>query len=294
MISFFIAPENAPQRHLGTTPPQSAPRLESLDRLDRRIVESISRCGHYGDRIWTILNSLALEEAPKQRSEQRVMRLELWARLRRLLKEEFVFLFNRHMVTARKIHSERKLRRKRIAKAGSALIPPDQANSAIPANHLSVNLFRAVEAYERKKKTESDPRPMELSHAARLLARIRHGKRPRTGLFHGVRARRGCAIRLRDGRQAFLYGCTRNLVIWSLDPLVLLMDLRKPGVEWGVAPEREIALVKNPAAAVLGAAKRGHSELPSIAKAESARRNGRRPCRPGRRRGRPRKVFSAT
>jgi hypothetical protein len=42
----------------------------------------------------------------------------------------------------------------------------------------------------------------------------------------------------------------------------------------------------------LGAQKAGRKEQPSQRKREACRRNGRRPCHPGRRRGRPKKAAS--
>ena len=64
-------------------------------------------------------------------------------------------------------------------------------------------------------------------------------------------------------------------------------------VPHGVRPFRaltvdQVQLWRNPAAIVLGSRKAGVRERPSAVKQATARRNGAMPCRPGKRRGRPR------
>ncbi len=58
-------------------------------------------------------------------------------------------------------------------------------------------------------------------------------------------------------------------------------------------PANDVEPVALPAARLLGAMKSGVKERPSKMKAASSRRNGASPCRPGRRRGRPRKCHMA-
>jgi hypothetical protein len=55
-----------------------------------------------------------------------------------------------------------------------------------------------------------------------------------------------------------------------------------------------VDVVRNPHAVLLGRLKAGTVERPSALKAASARRNGRQPPRPGRRRGRPRIAVALT
>jgi len=287
MIDVIIAPLDAPQV-FSAPPPRPAP-CPRRDRLDERIIAEVRRHGSYGGHVWTVLNAVALEEEPKERHEQRRMRQALWRRLRALLHQGAVFRFARHYVSLSKIKRERNVRRRRSLRAGSALARASHASGTANPNYLSLNLLDAVARCERKKETKSAPGPVEISQAARLLARMTRGPRQRTGHFNGQPARRGQAIRLQDGRQVFLWGCVRHRIVWSLDPKVLLMDIRNPDVEWGVVPERGVSPVKNPAAMALGALKRGHREVYSARKGESARRNGKQPCRPGRKRGRPAK-----
>ena len=52
-------------------------------------------------------------------------------------------------------------------------------------------------------------------------------------------------------------------------------------------PRQQIRAAKLPAAVILGGLKRGVIGKRSEQKAEAARRNGCRPCRPGKKRGRP-------
>lgn len=283
MISVIAAPADAPQ--VWSPPSKTTPVAQRLDRLDHRLVTEVQKHGLYGGHVWTVLAAVALEEAAKDRQEQRQVRLALWSRLKRLLRDRVLFLFNRRYVTTKTIHCERRLHRKRSIRTGSAVIPRRDPEAAPLNNHFNLNLLQENARHARKNKTKSATRA-DISAAARGLARVARAHR-RTGHLHGRPARRGQAIRLQDGRQVFLWGCRGHRVVWSLSAKVLLMDVRNPGVEWGVAHEREVSVIKNPAAVTLGTSKRGHSEVFSSAKARSARLNGKRPCRPGRRRGRP-------
>ncbi|MCX6929226.1 MAG: hypothetical protein NT154_39310 [Verrucomicrobia bacterium] len=144
---------------------------------------------------------------------------------------------------------------------------------------------------ERPEETESVITPEKASAAARTLATLpRNQPRRLTGFLRGRRAWRGQRILLPGGRPAFVWGCTRGKVVWSLDPKELLCGVLNAGKEWGVLPESAVTLEMNAAAAVLGRGKRGITEAPSALKAASCRANGHRPARPGHRpRGRPRR-----
>lgn len=125
------------------------------------------------------------------------------------------------------------------------------------------------------------------SEAGRALARrLRRVRKKWSGFLHGQRTWRGREIELPDGTPAFLYGALRGQAVWSFDPDRLLGGEGEP-FQWGVLPADLIRLRKNPHAQALGAMKRGVRERRSEAKRQAAIKNGRRPCRPGRIRGRP-------
>lgn len=289
MLSFIIPPPPVASQ-FGTSPPIPVLLARGLDPLDMRIVDETRRSGCYGAHIWKVLCAVARDEAPANRKEQRQMRLALWVRLQRLLRQGALFRFGRYYVTTKKIKREPALRRKRALRAGSALGGSRDENAATSANQLNMKLLAEIARYDAERKTESGPLPIKIEHAARLLARMPRRKQP-TGRLNGQPAWRGKAIRLRDGREVYLWGCRSHRVVWSRNPDMLLLDLANPNVGWGVVPEREVTVVKNRASATLGRLKRGVREQKSERKARAARINGSAPPRPGSRpRGRPPQV----
>lgn len=131
----------------------------------------------------------------------------------------------------------------------------------------------------------------DLSLAAAQLAMLRHAARTRpprvyTGRVFGKRAWRGMKVVLPNGRVGALYRATRGAAV------VAWRD------EFSLRPDQHVALdttalgrFKLPAAAILGRAKLGVRERPSLRKGRAARVNGSAPPRPGSRpRGRPRRT----
>ena len=84
----------------------------------------------------------------------------------------------------------------------------------------------------------------------------------------------------------FLYGALRGRAVVTLDKGKLLGDWPYGPLRWTLVPASTVRPFLNPAARIVGMAKRGRKEKPSLTKAEAARRNGLMPCREGRRRGR--------
>jgi len=135
----------------------------------------------------------------------------------------------------------------------------------------------------------------EIRAAASFLAKMpRHQRRRWSGWLNPkkpyTRLWRGRRIILPDGEVCFAYGSLRGQVVWSRHENGLHGGLCGEPFEWGVLPASEIRLWKNPQAVLLGALKLGIREKPSLAKQIAARVNGARPCRPGRKRGRPSKL----
>ena len=97
----------------------------------------------------------------------------------------------------------------------------------------------------------------------------------------------GMPIRLPTGEAVFAFGALRGRVIWSREPGVLTGSIDGAGVHWGVLPAEKVLVVKNEHAVRLGQLKSGKVERKSEAKSTAARLNGTRPCKDGKRRGRP-------
>jgi hypothetical protein len=134
-----------------------------------------------------------------------------------------------------------------------------------------------------------------LTHAARDLNRLRvkarqnHGltTRKHTGIVFGRRARVGLAVILPDGKPGWVKKVQRgHACIRTTEPFEdTFLHIYLP-----VATLRPY---QSPAAAMLGRAKRGVIERKSKVKAESSRRNGALPAKPGNRpRGRPRDLVN--
>jgi hypothetical protein len=129
--------------------------------------------------------------------------------------------------------------------------------------------------------------------AACSLAGRRHENKDRQGqhkiytgyLLEGCRrAYRGQPVILPDSTLGFIYGIQRGkAAIWKESPFVIGER------EHMVLDVSEIRRYRLPSAVELGRLKSGKRERPSERKQESCRRNGRRPCALGKRRGRPRK-----
>lgn len=140
---------------------------------------------------------------------------------------------------------------------------------------------------------------IELSRAASVLGRLRRGYRrnrrrskPRRWVGYlgdGSRAWFGQRVFLPNGTLGFVCAVLRGEVVarWD-DPHSI------EAVQFGLFQADEVRPYRLPAAVMMGQAKRGTKERSSERKAQAARRNGRMPTRPGRRRGRPRSVVPSS
>lgn len=143
----------------------------------------------------------------------------------------------------------------------------------------------------RIKRLLFDPRFAELViRAASALGRRPKGgnasrQRRYTGIVEGRRRPRGQRVKLPNGQVATLLGALRGraVVCWD-DPETI------EGSQLAIVPATNLRVLKHPAAVILGRLKTGVHERPSLRKQRSARRNGRMPCRAGKRRGRTPKV----
>ena len=96
-------------------------------------------------------------------------------------------------------------------------------------------------------------------------------------------------MRLSTGESVFAFGALRGRVVFVSQPDGPIGTVNGLGRDWGVVPAKGVEIVRNPHAILLGRQKRGSRERPSTLKAASARRNGAKPARHGRR-GRPPRI----
>jgi hypothetical protein len=275
-------------------PPPVASKPPRLNPVDEGIIAVLRDAGRYGLKVWALLDEVAASQNPVSRSERRSLRLEAWSRLRHLLRAEVVHRFGRPYVSFCKL-PRLSVRRARRSRRGSTFKPNPSPEQQASINSFSVSLSKKVQAppvpsgfglKTQSAKTTSAPRrpdPVDLRTAAESLARLPRGVKGKlSGFVHGVRIRRDQAVLLPDGTLAFALGARRGKLVFFRD----IPHVMEPG-RWGLVDASTVTLLKNNAAVMLGRRKLGVREIKSEAKARAARLNGLRPCRDGKRRGRP-------
>jgi len=125
--------------------------------------------------------------------------------------------------------------------------------------------------------------------AAAVLGSMKAGFRQRratrryTGIVDGRRRAVGQLLKLPNGHVVKLLAASRGRAFVTWEDLTCIHSTQLAEVDASLLRSN-----KHPAAVLLGTMKKGKKERRSRRKASSARRNGSRPCRPGRKRGRPR------
>lgn len=302
MIDVFISP--ASTWHAPVAPPKPPQPPRELDRIDLLLFKTLEKHGRFGCFIWPLLNEAAAQQQPRDRAEARQLRLELWQRLRRLMKTGVVIRFTRKSIS---VHSlpRHTVNRRRRQSAGSTHSPAlsgaaCQSDSQVGKSASINNLRELASVSERSKTaamTESALTPWidayvpatpsaampapnaegteKIRQAARELARLpRKVKRRWSGYVNGVRIWHNQRIILPNGELAFAYGAIRGRVIWSSRETYSKADLSDDKWSWGVADASKVKLVKNPHAVALGKRKAGVREKESDAKKRAARANG--------------------
>jgi hypothetical protein len=126
LINELIAPISAPQVAGPQPPPVPVqPRLDSIDQLLLERLHDLGSCP-----IWSLLNVVANEHSPGNRTAVRLLRLRLWDRLKRLCRLGVAFSFARNQISATEPDPARRrpaFRRQRRAVVGS---PPMLGGSA--------------------------------------------------------------------------------------------------------------------------------------------------------------------
>jgi len=298
VISTILAPPDCPQR-IQMPPKATAMGAEpALDRDERRIVAAIPSTQPIG--IWPLLNGLSKDQDWRTRKAHR---LDLWHSLKGLLHRRVIHRYGRTAVcrempdpSALKVAEQRARRRptvhdRAVKMKGSTDSTPRTKVRQNPSLSVDIQLPSAQAALPPNRtniEIEAKPSQEQIAEAARSLRSLRGRKKNWTGWINGVHAYKDMEIILPNGRRAFVFGVLRGKVVWT--PTRGSLPGEFPyAMEWGVIPADQVKVVPNQSASLLGKLKRGVRERPSAAKARAARENGRRPCRAGRKRGRPRR-----
>jgi hypothetical protein len=312
-ISTIIAPPGVPQVHA----PKPSQNLV-FDVLDDAILNRVRAHGRYGVKIWKLVNEISSAQNPTSRQEARSIRLQLLRRISRLLKLNLLFRVGRIAISVVRL-PKASVARRRKSNRGSTISRPTvevQQSAPKPPRIKSLQTNNCAQcASSFTEKTQSDTKAknqgrlldklpfrsadadsdhvqnnQRIRAAGVALSRLpRQPKRKWSGFVNGTRIWRGRKILLPDGVQAYCYGARKGKVVWSLHSDKLIGGFCGEPWEWGVLPQQYITLVKHEAAVTLGRLKFGRKERPSEVKKRTARANGRKPCRQGRKRGRPSK-----
>jgi hypothetical protein len=161
----------------------------------------------------------------------------------------------------------------------------ETAQAALPSPALPISIPVKPDAGPPLTRTKEQEE--RICDAARGLARLPHkAKRRWSGYANGVRVWHNRKIILPGGEIAYCYGCLRGKLIWTSCPTSKDTATTQDMVS-DVIDAHRVMMAKDDNAVLLGRAKLGVRERKSPAKALAARLNGVKPCRPGRRRGRP-------
>ncbi len=318
MVSIIAAPETAPQT--AATQPVVPPRVQPrLDRLDERLIEVVRQEGVIP--LWGLLNMVASEET-NDRNTAREVRLGLWQRVRRFVRLRLLWRHGSKAIgikpppaaSPRMMRRSRATVRTRLGKRAVST-PMEQTRSddedrpkqvadegTRPNSSSLVEATGAAQAKIAQRRSNISSRvrkqirelmlPDVVSASARAMARLPRRQRRRwTGwLNEGWHGYRDQPVVLPSGQSAYLFGSLRGRAVVTLDRGRLLGGYFGDGLlRWAVIPAAEVRPLKNPHAVLLGQAKLGVREKRSLKKQLACRRNGYRPCRPGKRRGRPRR-----
>ncbi len=291
-----MAPTSSPQ--ISQALPVS-PARPPLDDVDLQMVEIVRDCEPI--HAWRALDLLTASMSEGDRTAQRVARRELWDRLKRLKHLGILHGVGRSEVSVtqglRSVQRRRPYRTPRpvgilaettavSASASYRMAAPQKPGQEVENNLVSPSAT-VCPPEVAPGKTENVSPPPDLSAAARELSRLaRNRAKQWTGWLDGQRCWRGRLVRTPFGDILPLMMSNRGRVMLSHPDFETLpiAELRNRTM-WKA---EQLQLAKNPAAVALGKAKLGTKERPSTLKQVTARANGLRPCRPGRRRGRPR------
>ena len=243
--------------------------------------------------MWALINKLTKETKPSDYAQRRFRLLSFWGAVRALLSVKLLY---RHggLISRQPIAYFPQPRRRTSVgsqttktRHSKRTAPPSTADQRIaltvhdPIGNTGDNCNPPTQL--RVEKTQSAvPSSEEIANAGRELARLpRFPGRRWTGFVDGRRRRRGFPAIASNGQSWEVLIVRRGVAL-------AVRDDGDVTVKW--LPLKTLKVPNNKSAVLLGRLKRGVRERPSTAKAASARVNGAMACRPGKRRGRPRKA----
>lgn len=248
--------------------------------------------------LWKVINGLARARQPQSRDQRRCLCLRFWGAVRELLRFKVLY---RHgpLIALQDFATRPRSPKRRAPSVGTSTSKMTGSNPVVfpagtPANNpqttdheLVISDANTVGSVPETK--SATPTPAEVSAAASALARLpRRPKRIWSGWLNDrVRTYRNMPIKLAGGETVYAFGARRRLLVYVREPGMCVGDPDEVVRSWGVVRASEVEVVRNPHAALLGRLKAGTRERKSEAKARAARLNGLRPCRKGKRRGRP-------
>ncbi len=242
--------------------------------------------------MWKVINRLSAEARPAYYKQRQFYRLSHWGAVKCLLKVKLLHrhrgLISRQSIAYRPKPRVKVTRLKPCIEIGHSNGDLERANSPSTQPHpdeFHVDKLNKPRPAEGGKTESARPPATSVAAAAGLIAML--PRRPRhkwTGKFGGEWVRRYSPFRVPDGDVRPLLNIREGKVC--------VIAPEGSGRSIDVYRSDEVQRVKNPAAVLMGRLHKGVRERPSASKAASARANGVRPCGPGKRRGRPKKVVS--
>ena len=290
----FIEPLNVYALRTACDAQATEPNLRRVTSIrGHKMWEHMRQYGGAPVGLWKVIGALVKAERPCDREDARSRAVYYWVGFRELRRAGLIFRHFGLIATKDFAYAPSQKWRKTLVPTARPSDSQNAVSNVPPPTVISVRQQDHPPQIQGAKpilpclpipvKTQSArPSADHVNDAARLLAtEPRPRKRKWTGEFNGERVRRRTMFKLPNG---------------EILPAILV--LRGKAYLFREYSERfiervdcyDLVRVKNPAAQLMGRLKRGKREAPSELKAATARFNGAQPCRPGKHRGRPRKV----
>jgi hypothetical protein len=307
-LSVIIGPQPVSFAQNNIEAPVTHPRVNQeafVEIADLRLLHTLRQRQNEPVPVWKLINEVVSFDQPRSTAERDKLRLWTWSRLKRLLHLRAVERVRRRWIRLPTVGDAKQspacstplsrvgrrashLRKRTTNKHSVASVPltmqPENQKRPTAPPPMRFPMLNAVEAV-----IPAQVPAERISDAARQLRSMAlHPKLRYTGRIGTKRVRVCQRVELPGGEVGFVVRAFRGRVLVGIDEDPDDASLSS----FRLLPEREVGLHKNAAAVLLGRRKLGKTELPSIKKARSARRNGCCPARLGSRpRGRPRTIL---
>jgi hypothetical protein len=251
-----------------------------------------------------VINDLAEAREPSDRDSRRRLRIRYLGSFREIQRAGLLFRHGSLIASKDFLPEQKSKSRPRVSlfdrepltkKGGSnTIMRPAETSQQRPRTLLESPQQTPMQQVPQKcalqpefPKIESvvgSPSKGEMSAAGRALRSLPRRRKVWSGWLQGQRIRRLTPVIIPGGRLLTAYLVRRGWVY------VVLPDTPEfQGRFFNRYRSEDVQIFRSPEAALLGRRKSGKKERRSELKGRTARANGRCPCRPGRRRGRPKK-----